>query len=181
MKKVYTIKNGKTIFIIAFLSLLLLAVISTVWGILSLPAIEGIILLLSDLLYLIILFVFIRLHYLNYIKITSQCVSHKNETYLWDEVCLTLDYTTPNFTRNAYTYRIYFSENFYNTREEIKNANKKGFCIDLDNKRLSLLLQHYFKKIHILRESPRQNKILNMIIDHNNNINQSIEQIQDNV
>ena len=172
MEKVYTIKNGKAIFLIAFFSLLLLAVISTVFGIKALPTIEGITFLLFDVIYIIILFVFIRLHYLNYIKISSEGVTHKNEFYSWNDVCLTLDYTTPNFMRNAYTYRVYFSENFYNTRDEIKNADKKGFCIDLDVKRLSLLYQYYFKKIHILRESPKQNEILKMILEHNNEINQ---------
>lgn len=170
MSKIYTIQKGLVIFLIVLFMVLILTVVCTVLGIMNLPKIEGILLLLFDIIYIIVLVIFIKLHYLNYIKISSKGVFHKDKFYSWDEVFLTVDYTIPNITRNAYNYRIYFNNSYYNTHEEIRNADREGFCIDLSIERLLLINQYYSKKINVIRESPMQNNILEKVMEHNNNI-----------
>ena len=164
MKKLYTIPNSLTIVIVfAVLSALCLLV-----GLIALPSVGGIALCCGTVIFVVPLVMLIIFHYLNCIVITSKGVEHKGKFYSWDEVYITMNYTVPNLMRNAYVYRLYFSDRYYK-KEEINVADKELFCIDLTNNRLQLILQYYTKGICILKESPKQQAILQKVIEHNKN------------
>ncbi len=155
MKKIFTIARGQIIFGM----ILSCGIILEILSIFLLPKIEGIVgLLTCGLLFTVILILHVKWHFINYIIISPNGVGHKNNYFNWDEVYISMDYTTPTFYRNAYVYRIYFDNKYLTSKEALKNADKKGFCIDLNKKRLELLLSFYHKKIYVFKQSPQINK-----------------------
>lgn len=173
-KKMNTVPNGiGVIIVLAF-------AIRTIFlmGIVLLPSLEAIGLFLISGTLLVSLIQFINNNYCNFIDVSTESIRHKMDSYSWENVCITIGYTKPNFLRNAYVHWAFFDDH-YLTKEEInsKSLKRKGFYLELTRKRTKWLLSTYKKPIIILEEAPyyRNKDIITQIRLHN----LKIEEIQE--
>ena len=163
MTKIYSIRNGNIIFII----MLFLFAFSMTIGVLLLPHKESIGLFCCSILFAFSAIILAHKNYLNYVLVDQNGISLKNRLYTWDEIYITVDYSEPNQYRNAYVYQFYFGLKFLFEGQDRRCCKKKGFFIDINKKRLGIILKFYKKKFLIVRYSPLQKSILKILKEHN--------------
>ncbi len=113
-------------------------------------------------------------HYLDYIIVTEEGIKSKKQFYSWNDLCITVGYSGPGeHIRNTYVYQFYFGTEFLRDKEQIKSCKKQGLFMDINKKRLNLILQYYKKSISIIKELPirklliRKDLLLQMMKEHN--------------
>lgn len=163
MIKIYSVRNGNIIFIL----MLFLFAFSMSIGFLLISHKEAIGLFCCSVLFAVSAIILVHRNYLNYILVDQNGISLKNRLYTWDEIYITVDYSEPDQYRNAYVYQFYFGLKFLLERQDRRHCKKEGFFIDIDKKRLGIILKFYEKKFLIVRESPLQKDILTILKEHN--------------
>ena len=165
-KKLNTIPNGLVVVIIIVFEILLTLVL----GIALLPAIEALGLFAFSFVFLVSLIHYITHKYCNFIEVSNGFICHKEDSYTWENVFITVQSTKPNFLRNSFDYYVFFDDH-YLTQEEAnsKFIKRKGFYLMLTRKRTNWLLSYYQKNLKILDESTygRNKDIITRIKLHN--------------
>ena len=165
-KKINTVPNGVGIVVIIWLEIFLTLLV----GLSLLPKIEAIGVFGFTLMFGVALMHYLALKHWNFIEISRDGVRHRKESYIWENVFITVKCCNPKFARNNFDYYAYFDDHFLTDTEiDSKSVKKKGFYIILTSKRVDLLLPNYQKEVNILNESTfRENaKITNKIKLHN--------------
>ena len=151
LQKVNTIPAGLFIVILTIGEILLTSLIAIV----LLPSKESFVLLMFSLVFFVFLLKIFAQKYCNFIEVSDQCVRHGKDTYTWEEVCITVDYSKPNSVKRGYVYYAFFDNHFL-TAEEVhsKAIKRKGFYLMLTRKRLERLFSSYMKELKVLGEAP---------------------------
>lgn len=105
-----------------------------------------------------------RQKYYNTIYFYDQGVEYKKNVILWNDLKITMFYTSNISMGRAYY--IAFGSQYFTT-DDIHSILKQGFYIMLNFKRLDLILKKYNKKIEILGELGYRQKLYNAVINHN--------------
>ena len=170
-KKISSIGNGP----LQFYIVLSLAVICALVGCILLienSLEEGIVAILLSLLICSMLIIIKFNHFLDYIIVTEKGIKRKKQFYSWDEVFITAGFSIPReHIRKTYVYQLYFGTEYLTDKIEIGECKKKGLFIDINKKRLNLILQYYKKSISIKEELPVHIELLQMMKEHNQTIN----------
>ncbi len=115
----------------------------------------------------------IRKKYMNHICVSDGGISHKDESYAWDEVCITVMWSKSPYENAFPVYYAYFSNAFLSRNEiQSKEILKRGFYIVLTPKRAEILFQYYKKRVELLEQIPNDTmqKIPKVIFKHNKKI-----------
>lgn len=106
------------------------------------------------------------LHYLDYIIVTEKGIKSRKQFYSWEDIFIAAGYRSVG---RGYVYQLYFGTEFLEDMAKIKDCKKKGLLMDINEKRLNLILQYYKKSISIVKEMEWHEKVLQMMKEHNKN------------
>ncbi len=166
-KKISSIKYGPYQFYMILSGAAFIAALGGILLILNLLE-ESIMVFIVSLLVSSILIIMKCNHFLEYIMITEEGIKSKKQFYSWDDVCITVGYSRRGeFIRNTYIYQFYLEEEFLRNKDQIKNCKKKGLFMDIDKKRLELVLQYYKKSLSIVEEMRFCKDLLQIMKEHN--------------
>ena len=163
--RLYTFTYGKGV----CFTILVLAVCFFLVGAFLLPNIEGIVIELTGLLFVVFLFCLIYFKYLNHVTLTDKSISTRKQTFLWDDVYITMSIYLIHTSIRREDYYIFFDDH-YLSKEEIYShkVKSKAFYLMVTPKRLEIIFQRYSKKIQLLECSKIDKKGLYNQVDMHN-------------
>lgn len=106
-------------------------------------------------------------HHMNFVTVSEQGISVRKKTYSWDEIRITVDLGEKKGIAINPMYEIFFGLKYMLEDARRKVAKGDGMFMDLDKKRLDYILQYYHRPIMIVRESPYQADLLQIMKEHN--------------
>ena len=113
----------------------------------------------------------------NYIYLGNAGICFKEKKYEWTNIYVTMYAPGPSLLRRNYQYNAYFGDRYLSEDEiKMKNTRKNGFYLELNAKRVNILLTFYNKRVQILNHSIAINgkSVLTLVEKHNEKIsNQS--------
>lgn len=148
--KLYSFTYGKGVCI----TMLVAAAGFVLLGAFLLPNIEGICMMLVGLLFVVIFACLIYFKYLHYITLTDKSISTKKQTFLWNDVNITMSLYLVHPSIRREDYYIFFDDHYLN-KEEIYShkVRSNAFYLMVTPKRLEIIFQRYGKKIQLLERS----------------------------
>ena len=132
-KKINTVPNGTILIITIVFEIILTLMI----GLSLLPEIEAIGVFSFTLMFCITLIYYLILKHWNFIEVSKEGISHRQDRYNWGNVFITVKCSSPIFSRKSFDYYAFFDDHFL-TDEEIasKVIKRKGFYMILTEKRI---------------------------------------------
>lgn len=148
--KLYSFTYGKGVCI----TMLVAAAGFVLLGAFLLPNIEGICMMSLGLLFVVIFACLIYFKYLHYITLTDKSISTKKQTFLWNDVYITMSLYLVHPSIRREDYYIFFDDHYLN-KEEIYShkVRSHAFYLMVTPKRLEIIFQRYGKKIQLLERS----------------------------